>query len=491
MTDLLLRGGRVLDPESGLDATTDVLVRDRRIVQVGPIDDATATDATVIDVTGLAVSPGFIDLHSHAVTTAGQRLQACDGVTTALELEAGAWPLAPAYDRIADNGAVINYGFSASWAVARMEVLAGLDVSGPLSGFLRNVNDPAWQVVATDDQQHALVDAIGTAVADGALGIGLLLGYAPRIDPSEYLAVAALAQQSGVPTYTHARELVEVAPTAPIDGATEIVRAAGETGAHMHYCHVNSTSIANVDRVLGLVEAARREGAKVTTEAYPYGSGSTGIGAFFLDPERLPRMGLSPQRIRYMPTGERVADLDRLRELRATDPGGIAIIEFLDESDPHERARLHKSLLFDDSIVASDAMPITWMGGDSAEDTWPVPLHGVTHPRTAGTFARSLRVLTNDYDLPLLEAVRRMTILPAGVVESAAPAMRRKGRLCAGADADITVFDPANVTDQATYDEPTRPSTGIVHVLVGGEFVVRDGALQLDARPGQPVRGSG
>ena len=489
MTDLVLRGGRVLDPESGFDATADVLVRDGRIAQVGSVSDADAANATVVDVNGLAVSPGFIDLHSHAVTVAGQRLQACDGVTTALELEAGAWPLAAAYDRLASVGAVINYGFSASWAVARMDVVAGLDVSGPLSGFLRNVNDPAWQVVATDDQQHALVDALGTALDDGALGVGLLLGYAPRIDPSEYLAVAALAQRSGVPTYTHARELVEVAPTAPIDGATEIVRAAGETGAHMHYCHVNSTSIANVDRVLGLVETARAEGATVTTEAYPYGAGSTGIGAYFLDPDRLPRMGLSPQRIRYMPTGERVADLDRLRELRATDPGGIAIIEFLDENDPRERALLHKSLLFDDTIVASDAMPITWMGGASADEAWPVPPHGVTHPRTAGTFARSLRVLTHEHGLPLLEALRRMTILPARVVESASAVMRRKGRLSAGADADITVFDPATITDQATYDDTTRRSTGIVHVLVGGEFVVRDSQLQLDARPGRPIRG--
>jgi len=490
MSDLVLRGGRVLDPESGFDAIADVVVRDGRIERVGALDDAAVAAATMVDVSGLAVSPGFIDLHSHAVTVAGQRLQACDGVTTALELEAGAWPLAAAYDRIAKVGAVINYGFSASWAVARMDVVAGLDVSGPLSGFLRNVNDPAWQVVATDDQEQALVDALGTALADGALGIGLLLGYAPRINPSEYLAVASLAQRHGVPTYTHARELVEVAPNAPIDGATEVVRAAGETGAHMHYCHVNSTSLANVDRVLGLVEAARREGATVTTEAYPYGAGSTGIGAFFLDPERLPRMGLKPERIRYMPTGERVADLDRLRELRATDPGGIAIIEFLDEDDPRERALLHKALLFDDSIVASDAMPITWVGGDAADDAWPVPPHGVTHPRSAGTFARSLRVLTQEHGLPLLEALRRMTFLPARVVESATPAMASKGRLSAGADADITVFDPATVTDQATYDEPTRPSTGIVHVLVGGEFVVRDGALRLGARPGRAIRGA-
>jgi len=258
----------------------------------------------------------------------------------------------------------------------------------------------------------------------------------------------------------------------------------------MHYCHVNSTSGHNVDRVLGLVDKARAEGGTVTTEAYPYGAGSTGIGAFFLEPERLPRMGLTPQRIRYMPTGERVADEARLRELRATDPGGLAIIEFFDEDDPAERAVLHRSLVFEDAIVASDAMPLTWMDGPPDDEAWPIPARAVTHPRSAGTFTRSLRVLTREHGFSLLDALRKMTLLPARVLEPAAETMQRKGRLCAGADADITVFDPDTITDQATYDDSTRPSTGIVHVLVGGEFVVRDGEVQLDARPGRAIRGA-
>src|SRR5205085_1277087 len=236
------------------------------------------------------------------------------------------------------------------------------------------------------------IDVLGRSLADGALGIGLLLGYAPRIDPAEYLAVAALAANERRPTFTHARELIDVVPDMPIDGATEIVRAATETGAHMHYCHVNSTSGRHVDRVLALVEKARAAGATVTTEAYPYGAGSTGIGAFFLEPERLSRLGLTPQRIRYMPTGERVADEARLRELRASDPGGLAVIEFFDEDDPADRAVLHRSLLFDDAIVASDAMPLTWSGSQPDNDAWPIPPHAVTHPRSAGTFARALRV---------------------------------------------------------------------------------------------------
>jgi hypothetical protein len=225
----------------------------------------------------------------------------------------------------------------------------------------------------------------------------------------------------------------------------------------------------------------------VTTEAYPYGAGSTGIGAFFLQPDRLGVLGITPDRIRYMPTGERVADAARLAELQASDPGGLAIIDFFDEDVPAEREVLHRSLLFDDAIVASDAMMLTW-SGPPREDEWPLPPEATTHPRTAGTYARSLRVLTRDYGLPLVDALRRMTLLPAQVMEVVAPSMARKGRISAGSDADIVVFDPQTVSDQATYDDSTRPSTGITHVLVNGEFVVRDGQLQLDARPGRAVR---
>jgi cytosine/adenosine deaminase-related metal-dependent hydrolase len=482
--DLVLSGGRVVDPESGLDRRCDVGIDGRRVAAVGDALDGVAT----IDVSGLVVAPGFIDLHSHAQTLPGRRLQACDGVTTALELEAGRAPVDRAYANEERRGSPIHFGFSASWAVARMHVVAGGALDGGLGAVFGGLVGTEWQQAATAAQLVQILDQIAIDVAAGAIGVGVLVGYTPGVDPAEYLAVAQLASSAGVPTFTHSRDIVELAPDTLVDGAEELTRAAGTTGAHMHYCHINSTSSRHIDRVLALVARCQAEGGQVTTEAYPYGSGSTAIGAAFLAPERVRERFRGPRSITYLPTGERVADDARLRELRATDPGGLVIAEFLDETDPHDLALLRRSLIFPDAIVASDAMPPLWTGAARADlAEWPLPPQVVTHPRTAGTFSRALR-LWREEGTPLIDAIRRTTLLPARVLEAAVPAMRNKGRVRPGADADLVVFDAAGITDQATYAASTRPSSGVTHVMVDGMFVVRDGELVVDALPGRPIR---
>ena len=484
--DLVLRGGRVVDPESGLDAVRDVAVARGQVVAIG----ADLRGAPVeVDVAGLVVTAGFVDLHSHVNDIGGMRLQALDGVTTALELEAGATPVRVAYETAAGQGRPVNYGFAASWALARMQAVAGMTPSAALGGFLASLADPRWQRAASPGQIGSMMDLLSADLADGALGIGVLLGYAPGVSPDEYLMVAALAARAGAATFTHARDLIELAPRTLIDGAEEIVRAAGQTGAHMHYCHVNSTSQRHIDRVLAVVGRAQAAGARVSTEAYPYGSGMTAIGAAFLAPERLGERGLVPSSLTFAPTGERVASASRLRELRQSDPGGLAIIGLLDEDDPADRALLMRSLTCPGAVVASDAMPLTWTEPPSDPRAWPLPATAITHPRTAGTFSRALRLLTRGPGrFRLGEALSKCSLEPARLLEDHVPAMRRKGRLGAGSDADIVVFDPASVTDQATYADSTRPSSGIRHVLVNGSLVVREGEIVLGAAPGRPVR---
>ena len=486
---LVLRGGRVLDPESGRDAAGDVVVAGDRVIDVVDAPGAAPPGDRELDVRGLVVCPGFVDIHSHGQAIPEQRLQALDGVTTALELEAGAVPVAAAYAAAAAEGRPVNYGFSASWALARMIEVAGAP-EGEMRTVLRYLGRPEWQATATPGQLAAILARLRRELEDGALGIGVLAGYAPALDPAEHLAVAALAAEAGTPTFTHSRALVDLDPTVPVDGAEELVRAAGETGAHMHYCHVNSTSVRHIDRVLGLVERARAAGSTVTTESYPYGAGSTAIGAAFLTPEVLAREGLGPDSLQYLPTNERVADADRLRELRAKDPEGLAIFHYLNEDDPADVAVIHRSLLYADNAIASDAMPLTWPDGPPDPMTWPLPAGGLGHPRGAGCFARAVRVmaLADGAPLTLPEAIARCTVVPARVLRPSVPAMARKGRLGPGADADVVVLDPERLSDRATYADGTRPSVGIVHVLVNGEPVVRDGELVPTALPGRPVR---
>jgi cytosine/adenosine deaminase-related metal-dependent hydrolase len=485
----LLRGGRVIDPGTGFDAVADVLVSDGGVSAVAVGLDA-PPGCAVLDVPGLVVGPGFIDLHSHVHSIAGQRLQAMDGVTTALDLEAGLMPIGRAYAEAAAAGRPLNYGFSASWGAARAQVLAGIRPDARVASVLAVLGDPSWQRSSSDRELAEWLGLIEGELAAGALGIGVLLGYAPYTEPAEFLAVARLAAKAGVPTYTHVRELVEVDRGTPADGSEEIVTTAAETGAAMHHCHVNSTSGHHIDRVLGALDSSRRSGSRVTVEAYPYGAGSTAIGAAFLDAERLRMKGLSPSSVVMLESGERIADEGRLRQLRSSDPGAPCILEFLDEGNPRQLAMLRQALAFPDAIVASDAMPVSWQDGSVDSTRWPLPPGGTTHPRTAGTFAKTLRVMVRESGVwDWMEAFRRCSHLPARVLDEVAPGARAKGHLGVGADADIVVLDPTTITDAATYFDSARPSVGVRHLFVGGVPVVSGGELQADALPGRPLRG--
>ncbi|MFF6984001.1 amidohydrolase family protein [Streptomyces sp. NPDC008343] len=485
----LLRGGRVIDPAKGFDEPADVLVADGKICAVGA-GLAIPSNTTVVDVAGLILGPGFIDLHSHVHSIAGHRLQAMDGVTTALDLEAGLMPVERAYAEAAAAGRPLHYGFSASWGGARAQVLAGIAPDARVESVLAVLGNPRWQRSSSPRELAAWLALLEDELTSGALGIGVLMGYAPSTEPAEFLAVARLAAKAGAPTFTHVRELVEMDPVTPIDGSTEIAIAAAETGAAMHHCHVNSTSGRHLDRVLGTLEESRQAGSRVTVEAYPYGAGSTAIGAAFITPERLRLKGLSPTSVIMVETGERISDAARLLQLREQDPGAPCLLEFLNERTPADRALMQQALAFPDAVVASDAMPVHWPDGSRDSPDWPLPPGGSTHPRTAGTFTKALRLMVRETgSWTWLEAFRRCSYLPARILDDVAPTARAKGHLGVGADADLVVLDPQTVTDTATYADPTRPSRGVRHLYVAGVPVVSAGALRPDALPGRALRG--
>jgi dihydroorotase len=456
--DLVLVGGRVMDAETDLDATRNVAIRNGRIAAVtaGPL-----AARETLAVTGLVVAPGFIDLHAHGQDSESYRYYAHDGVTTALELEIGTYPVAPWYAE-RDGHALINYGVSAGHLGARRALIAH-DESLPGATAIARDTSRSWTHAALPAADLARLDSlVERGLNEGALGIGFGIAYTPGASREEILRVFSVAARYGVPCFVHLRQ----GGRDPVTGGSvaalqEVIADAAATGASLHVVHVTSMGQRDTPLLLELIRGARAHGLDVTTEAYPYTAGSTALQSAVFDPGWQQRMGITYHDILYPPTGERLtaASFARLRR-----QGAVVVIFQIPDSTV--RQALADSLV----MVASDG----------------ISPHG--HPRLAGTHARVLgRYVRDSGALSLKEAVRKMTLLPAQRLERVVPAMRAKGRVQVGADADLTVFDAARVVDRATYERPAQFSEGIVHVLVNGVFVVRNGA-SVAAHPGRPIR---
>ena len=493
--DLVLRGGRVIDPESELDGVRDVGIVGGRIAAVS---EEPLAGKRVIDVRGLIVAPGFIDLHSHAFDLPGQRMQACDGVTTALELESGLQPVGTAYEQIAARGAAVNYGFSSSWTFARIAAMIP-EMSSPAptaEWYLGAFRYPRWTTDVTTDAELAKVLAmLEDGLRQGALGIGVNAGYVPGVGGKELLAVSELAARNGVATFTHLRDWSIVDPNSSVEGLNMLIGLSATTGVHSHICHLNSTSLRDGEVAIRMVEAARLRGLNISTEAYPYGMASFPITATILlrnAKEFRERIGIDFDKVRLIAKGRQIVDEADIRREQKADPGQLVIMSFLDESVPADQRILDATLTPPWSAIASDAVPWNLPDGSFvAGEAWPLPAQAASNPRSAGTFCRFLRMYVRER--PLLswtDAIRKMTIVPAKILEDSVPQMKRKGRLQVGMDADIAVIDPANVRDRATPDRSAQTSEGIRHLVVNGTLLIQDGTLNSAVKPGLPVRRS-
>jgi N-acyl-D-aspartate/D-glutamate deacylase len=358
-----------------------------------------------------------------------------------------------------EGHSLINYGTTASHPAAR-----SLAFGAPLpAGGLLPQSGDATNKPASPEQIEAMKARLRHEMAAGALGVGMGIQYTPGATRWEVIEMFRLAAEHSVPVYTHVRSSGRLEPGSSIESVSEVIGAAAVTGASLHIVHINSSCGAQALNCIGLVAGARARGLDVTTEAYPYEAGMTSINSALFNPGWQEKFGVTYHDLMLPETGERLTK-ERFEELHnSSEPRGVVLfINSMENVDPLFRNPL--------VMVASD--------GEKG------------HPRNAGTFCRVLaRYVRSQETVTLMDAIRKMSLMPAQVLERSTPSARLKGRLQEGADADVVIFDPQTVTDRSTYQHPMEPSLGVEYLLVGGVTLVDKGKLMEGVFPGKPMVG--
>jgi dihydroorotase len=379
-----------------------------------------------------------------------------DGVTTALELEMGTADVNRWYSE-REGKAFINYGVSIGHVPLRMKIMHD-------PGGFAPVSDAVYRI-ASDSEIVMLKEGIENGLNQGALGVGLGLMYTPAATRWEVLEMFRIAGKTKAPCYVHMRYAGLKEPNSCITALEEVIAASAITGAPLHVVHITSLGFSYTPRMLQMIKEALSRGIDITVECYPYTATQTTIESAVYDEGWQESLGINYSDLQWAATGERLT-AESFAKYRKS--GGMVIAHSIPENVV--------KLTIADSIViiASDGM----LEG------------GKGHPRGTGTFARVLgKYVREEKLLTLSEGLHKITLMPAQRLEKIAPVMKNKGRIREGADADITIFDPEKIIDQATYDEPAKYSRGISYVLVNGTVVVNNGLLQDGVFAGKAVRG--
>jgi dihydroorotase len=442
--DVVMSGGRVMDPASGFDSVMNVGIVGKAIAYIGPEQ---LTGATTIDASGQVVAPGFVDILSYRPNPFGVWFKIADGVTTNLGMHGINNYAEPFFKRF--TGAVpVNFGGAFHHQFHR--------------GLLNVSPDRA----VSSDTLGRFGQLVKEQLADGFAGIAYSPEYAPGTTREEILRLAEHVGPGGV-LFFHARHSDNEAPGTNAEAIAEILDVARATGLGVHVSHITSTGgTFTMARTLDTLNQARADGVDVTACLYPYDFWATRLGSFRFAGDWRSRFGLDYGDLQIGGTETRLtAETFGAAQAQNKLVAALGSIP-ADEVDMAMRAPW--------TIVGSDAI---------AEPD------ANNHPRAAGTFARTLGVYVRERNiLTLMDALAKMTILPARRVEGMLPAMSRKGRMQIGADADITVFDPDTITDRATVAAPATASTGISTVLVNGVGVLENGTLRQDRLPGEALR---
>jgi cytosine/adenosine deaminase-related metal-dependent hydrolase len=444
--DLVIRGGRVMDPETGLDAIRDIGVTDGviRAISASPLPGS-----EVIDATGLVVAPGFIDLHQHTWDAESHRLKIRDGVTSILELEVGTDDVSKWYANL-EGKLPLHFGVAVGHIPVRMRVM------GDFPGFLPKSDSKAATVTASPDQIENLKAGIARGLEAGAVAVGFGIRYTPAATSLEILEMFRVAAAYRASCHVHLRERA----ARGIGSTVELIGMSAITGAPLHLVHLPATGSQATPDLLRIVADAQSRALDVTAEMYPWTAGMTDISAAMFGEGWQQEYGIDYDALQWGATGERLTE-ETFKKYRAT--GGLVI--------------LHSNT--EEIVTGALQDPATLIASD-----------GLTgHPRNAGTCARILGHYVRDRKaIDLMTALRKMTLMPAQRIEARVPEMKKRGRIQPGCVADLTLFDPESVAERATFTDPKQPSEGIAFVIVGGTLVVRHGRIVEDALPGKAIR---
>ena len=451
--DLVILNGRVIDPESKTDAIRNLGISNGSIKAISARKLA---GRTVIDARGLVVSPGFIDLHQHGQNEENNRFKAMDGVTTSLELEVGTGDVDAWYAQ-REQKSLINYGVSIGHIGARMKAMRETPVALVPSG-------PAAHKAATEAEVAEMKQTLEHGLRRGAIAVGFGIQYTPSASRWEILEMFRVAERFGASCHVHMRHAGVKEPASSIQALEELIAAAAITGAPLHVVHVQSTGGPATPKLLQMIIEAKSRKLDVTTECYPYIAGMTDIKSAIFDEGWQDVFGIDYKDLQWAATGERLTK-ETFNEYRKTG-GMVAVFSMTEEI-----------------VTAAIKSPVTMIASDGILE------RGKGHPRTAGTYSRILgRYVREQRALTLMDALTKVTLMPAKRLERRVPSMKNKGRIRVGADADLTIFDPQSIVDKSTFQEPAKYSEGVRFVIVNGVSVVRDGQPQSNIYPGRAVR---